>query len=188
MPNHISNRLTFECSPEESAKVLAEIKGEREFIDFNTLIPYPAQWAKADSEAEAWRKANQGKSWSDCPKDGYNHGGYEWCIANWGTKWNAYDQHKAGDTVILFDTAWSTAEPIFDTLAAKYPAIPFKVEYADEDIGSNAGVLIYRDGEKQSEALGHAEAAALWFNLNDADPAENGYDPVTFEYKGEEAA
>ena len=42
---------------------------------------------------------------------------YDWCISNWGTKWNAYgysedtiDYHD-GDT-LYFQTAWSAPHPV----------------------------------------------------------------------------
>lgn len=46
---------------------------------------------------------------------------YSWSIANWGTKWNAYDveilEHTQEQLVFRFDTAWSPPMPIFDALA-----------------------------------------------------------------------
>ena len=68
---------------------------------------------------------------------------YQWSCANWGTKWNAYDQRMEEDCVI-FDTAWSTPAPIWEELAKKFD---FKVLYADEDIGSNAGIIKAEGGE-----------------------------------------
>lgn len=45
---------------------------------------------------------------------------YDWCIHNWGTKWNAYNDgllHETDhDLYYRFDTAWSSPDPIFDKL------------------------------------------------------------------------
>lgn len=45
---------------------------------------------------------------------------YDWCVENWGTKWNSYDVFytAGGDDyiVIQFDTAWSWPTPIFEKL------------------------------------------------------------------------
>jgi len=153
MPNHISNRLTFHCSEEQAAKVLAVIgttneDGTRNLFDFNTLIPYPEHFAKADREAYEWEKAHPEKPWSPGrPKDGFNQGGYEWRIEHWGTKWNAYAHEQLSPTVLYFETAWSAPEPVMDALAARFPDVPFMLEYADEDIGANAGVLRYAGQE-----------------------------------------
>lgn len=70
---------------------------------------------------------------------------YSWSIAYWGTKWNAYDA-KTKDNQIIFDTAWSTPFPVIDALSKMYPDLTFKVEFADEDIGSNCGSYTIQKG------------------------------------------
>lgn len=197
MPNHISNKLTLHCDPVKAVAILSEIGGPADgdgerLIDFDKLIPYPKPFAEADRACEQWRNANPDRPWSEGPDDGFNHGGYEWCLKSWGTKWNAYNQTRLSDTEVYFDTAWATPEPIFDLLATKYPNITFFVHYADEDIGRNAGILIYRHGKKtDSPAPEGPDAAKLWFQLNpESDPNEYGFDPKTFERldEDEEAA
>ena len=65
---------------------------------------------------------------------------YDWSIAKWGTKWNAY-QTEIGKTYIKFDTAWSSPDSFFRVLS-NY--INFTVAYADEDIWSeNIGIREY---------------------------------------------
>jgi len=55
---------------------------------------------------------------------------YDWSIANWGTKWNAYsfvpgeiveDDNEAGVFTyeFRFDTAWSPPTPVFEVLAGR---------------------------------------------------------------------
>jgi hypothetical protein len=194
MPNHVTNRLTLHCDAATASQVFAEIGGKDDDgsvmpIDFNTLIPYPKAFAEADRACDAWRKQNPEKPTDQGPNDGYNHGGYEWCNKHWGTKWNAYAQKRLGDTAIRFDTAWTTPQPVFEALSAKYPTVAFTVEYADEDLGRNAGKLHYRGGEQGCAELSGSEAVALWFDLHpDGDPNEYGYDPETFAFVGEEAA
>lgn len=73
---------------------------------------------------------------------------YNWCIENWGTKWNAYDQSiEKGKTFVkfIFSTAWAMPKPIYDKL--KKLNLNFEVKYADEDIGHNCGIYSYIDGE-----------------------------------------
>jgi len=175
MPNHVSNRLTLQCSKARAAKVLAAIGGKDDdgtiLIDFNKLIPYPERFATLDREAHEWEKSNPAGPWRDRPKDGFNQGGYEWCCEHWGTKWNAYGQKKLSPTAIYFLTAWSAPEPVMDALAAKFPDVSFTLEYADEDVGSNAGVIRYDKGEKNHSQLGGADAVRLYSEIN-ADPEE----------------
>ena len=72
---------------------------------------------------------------------------YDWCVANWDTKWNAHDCYSLDDHSIEFQTAWSTPERIIKTLSEKYPSLEFEVSYADEDFGYNVGKYTYQDGE-----------------------------------------
>ncbi len=80
----------------------------------------------------------------------YGHSNwYDWAIANWGTKWNAYDTHKRDDlcNVISFNTAWSTAHDVIKELSKQYPDLTFVTLYADEDLGYNCGVYACSNGE-----------------------------------------
>lgn len=71
---------------------------------------------------------------------------YDWCIENWGTKWNAGDTVVDSD-VIEFQTAWSTPVPVFVELSKRLKDTSIIVHYADEDIGSNCGSLVIVNGE-----------------------------------------
>lgn len=69
---------------------------------------------------------------------------YEWRIKNWGTKWNSYDvSFCLKDKMIAFNTAWSCPVPVIRKLVDIFPEIPFVLDYADEDFGSNAGRIEY---------------------------------------------
>lgn len=75
---------------------------------------------------------------------------YNWAYANWGTKWNSYSSYIE-DNVITFDTAWSCPEPVFRKLSQMFPKVEIKVEFADEDIGSNCGILTCKNGRVSFE-------------------------------------
>ena len=70
---------------------------------------------------------------------------YDWSVKTWGTKWNAVrdnvDEHAQE---ITFETAWSTPVPVFQELSKLTPLV---VAYADEDTGSNYGLLLFNNGE-----------------------------------------
>ena len=153
MPNHISHHVTFEydegseVSYKKHEEAVLAVKEkmktpDREF-DFNVLIPYPKEYADADEQA--YKHDQEGKPYASRPKDGFNHGGYEWCCDNWGTKWNAYGVVWSYDE-LYFQTAWNTPLPILEALSREFPDVTIKVEYADEDIGSNCGTIILKGG------------------------------------------
>lgn len=191
MPNHISNKLTLISDDvAEREKFFAVLVGDDKdlpLIDFRQFFQYPKIFKDLDDIAEQYEKDHpEDRVWKNRPKDGYGSGGYQWCIANWGTKWNAYAQHRVDEFSIYFKTAWNTPKPIFEAIAKKFPDLNFMVEYADEDRGSNAGILTYFKGRNQEELLKGEQAVQLWFKLNPKedpkeDPKEWGYDSVTFE-------
>lgn len=93
---------------------------------------------------------------------------YDWCIENWGTKWNAYDQRFEAPNTIWFNTAWSGVADLIQKLSKKFPDVEFDYTYADEDTGSNTGTGAIKDGvismhypDNQSN-----EAYDLAFELN----------------------
>ena len=66
---------------------------------------------------------------------------YEWSTCNWGTKWNASNTEVFEEEgVIEFQTAWSEPRGIFLEVAKH---TPIRVEYADEDLGNNCGIIDY---------------------------------------------
>lgn len=75
---------------------------------------------------------------------------YEWSIANWGTKWDAYNHALAddsSDTVFrcYYETAWSPAYPVLEAMSAAFPELSFRMAYADEG-GGFAGVAYCNNG------------------------------------------
>lgn len=69
---------------------------------------------------------------------------YDWCCANWGTKWGAYDTYIDKNTNIMeFNTAWSCPLPILDKLAeiCYEHEVEFSGKWADEDRGHNVGTF-----------------------------------------------
>lgn len=153
MPNHISNIVRLKALDEDDWKredeafkqLQALMKTDNHPFDFNVLIPYPEHFKVLDDRVTALEK-EVGFAAAMSVKDGYNSGGYEWCIANWGTKWNAYDIGFGYDEA-YFQTAWRTPLPIWAELSKRFPDLQLEVEYASEDRGNNCGRLIYINGE-----------------------------------------
>jgi len=176
MPNHVANILTIEGEEQAVQKCLSEIKGQGEdqYIDFNTFAPMPKELEKTQSpvkiisqkEYDAQEARIAAGDLTEMEKNfGFSRGitqemsnrfkeefgadnWYDWHLANWGTKWNAYDQYSdEGSEVISFNTAWSNPEDAMIALSSKYPELTFHIQYADEDFGHNVGEYTVKDGE-----------------------------------------
>jgi hypothetical protein len=84
---------------------------------------------------------------------------YDWCIKNWGTKWDTYDGGSNDCNSCNFYTAWSTPFPAMVALSKMLPDCEVEVEYADEDYGSNCGRYTLKNGEIKSSYLPDGEEA-----------------------------
>lgn len=116
---------------------------------------------------------------------------YEWCNKNWGTKWNAYSCVELGkdDDTLEFFTAWSSVPTILEALSRKYPDQTISYCWADEDIGSNAGEAVYKNGEMIDANIpepGSREAYELASDIMGIDLADFDLylsaDKSTYEY------
>lgn len=143
MPNHIQNRVVFECGEEKLKEILTKIQSddtENKYeisgpgtIDFNKIIPMPSTVYRGllgTKERELYGNNN----W------------YDWSIANWGTKWNAYC-FSHNDNEIAFQTAWCAPHPVLKELSHMFPGVYITHLWADEDIGNNCGTREYLNGE-----------------------------------------
>ena len=110
MPNHCKNEVYISFKDREATdEFLKFVSGEDEFGDevpftFNAINPLPnGKWDR------------------------------EWCIANWGTKWDAYNRgHGDGDSRVLIEdegdeflrinflTAWGPPTPILNKIGFKF--------------------------------------------------------------------
>ncbi|TGP57411.1 hypothetical protein EN873_04855 [bacterium M00.F.Ca.ET.230.01.1.1] len=61
---------------------------------------------------------------------------YGWQLANWGVKWGAYnakpEEWADGSLSLTFDTAWSVPHPIFEKIAAEFPAASGEIASLEE--------------------------------------------------------
>lgn len=158
MPNWVENDLYFQGK--EVKKILAFIanKEKETVFDFDKVIPYPEPYRSMDERVENFR--DELVSAGDDPvsrqiivkkygatsddyfgglKDGFNSGGYEWCIENWGTKWNAKEAwiivQSKDEVQLTFDTAWSPPLPIIKRLSELFPEHTFVLNYYEGLMG-----------------------------------------------------
>ena len=75
-------------------------------------------------------------------QDGFNSGGYEWCLREWGTKWGAYRVQRRdydGDTILTYQTAWTPSHSVIVALAKRFPAVTFYLEYFERGMSFAGG-------------------------------------------------
>ena len=208
MPNIITNRLTLHGAEQEKIdKVFAYLEGEESEMDFNKIIPMPAELSgtgcgsQADEAWTVFQAKGLGnferiddmltRSWVEeegiktregmieylerrfikhgHPQNSrfstlYDYGKhiyglkqkygfrnwYEWSVANWKVKWNAFDVSKEGN-VIEFFTAWAGVPALMLKASEMFPEVTFSYEFADELFGYNLGRYVFRAGEVVSE-------------------------------------
>jgi hypothetical protein len=91
MPDWAYNELTI-IGPEDRVRAfLAENRGEQTPLTFTAALPYPEVFREQDRIVADFARDHPGTRADERPKDGYNDGGYEWCLCSWGTKWDACD-------------------------------------------------------------------------------------------------
>ena len=108
---------TFGRSAKDALKALEDIpeKSEEIFLRQRTDIRRD-EWELGKT---AWNNLRQygAPTW------------YDWCIENWGTKWNAYGYDEgvdySGNDALCFQTAWAAPHPILEKLSEMFPAVTF---------------------------------------------------------------
>ena len=122
---------------------------------------------------------------SNLAKYGYTNW-YDWCRANWGTKWNAYDIEMVDDYTIKFDTAWSGVPDLICALSTMFPEVEFRYIYADEDASYNTGIGSFKNGEAEMYYPdgGSNEAFQVYFKTHEW--ARDYYEFVDGEWKCKE--
>ena len=91
MPNWCQNVVYIDHDDKEKLNQIEEyLSKDDEDGFFNLLVPYPGEWD------------------------------YDWCITNWGTKWDAqvyeYSINDQGKLYVSFDTAWGPPIVFYDKL------------------------------------------------------------------------
>lgn len=158
MPNHVENDLYVRGDKATLEAFIAFAKepagcsedredGDEVLLSAEKFVPIPPEFLSTDFICTKCGY-NAGKKMLDCPTckvgcmDGYNRGGYEWCLENWGTKWGLYDVEKVDDgnmeegpLVYFFLTAWSPPLPVILAMSVKFPTLEFDLDYFEAGMG-----------------------------------------------------
>jgi hypothetical protein len=155
VPNHVDMDLT----------VTGDVDSLRSFEDFaqdknnvlsaDKFIPYPDEYKKMDEIAEVARNQTP-PNYSI--KDGFNSGGYEWCVKNWGTKWGIYStellssklEGKKGNLKYNCQSAWSPPKPVIVAMSSKFPTLKFSLKYYERGCAYK-GTFVVVNGEVQKD-------------------------------------
>ena len=144
MPNHCHNRVTFYSDDTTLITKLHNIfKSDNIFTQF---IPEP-DWANTPNEKGELPIQPEPDSMfpPQFPDGTTDDRWYSWRLANWGTKWDAYeveidDSEMHNGFEVTFDTAWSPPEEICASLRSDYPDLHISWFY-DEPGMEFAGYL-----------------------------------------------
>lgn len=175
MPNYCTNMLSIPRQPglhrADIETVMRSLRGPNGPLDFEAILPIP----------EALRNLCRGGTridgayhtlWREEPLPGggirkiplsveeqeqlrQNHGAdnpFDWCIENWGTKWNALTwEVDWAFATFRFDTAWSPPLGFAMALSRKYPGIRFELSFVETGCDMNGWIQYYQGEEWRSE-------------------------------------
>ena len=105
---------------------------------------------RKDIDPETWSLGKQ--AYHNKIKFGHSNW-YDWRIANWGTKWNAYSFGETDKNTLSFNTAWSCSMLVMTKLSEMFPDVQFNYAWADEDFGNNVGEVELSGGERTYENI-----------------------------------
>lgn len=158
MPNYVNSTLSLEGNVEDIKKFREKFDDGK--LDADKVIPYPRDLKLLDMKANEKKLTNneekelilialEGKY--DLKKDGFNQGGYDWKVDNWGTKWNFYDceiEEDEGDYLMYrFQTAWSPITPVIIEMSKQFPKLTLNY-FCDEEGGEFRFEETYENGIK----------------------------------------
>jgi hypothetical protein len=165
MANHITNIVKVtDGDPKVVAEFMKSVEedGSVRHFDYNKLFKLPEELVNtispryvvsdeefeklSDEDKTRGQKITQSRHDELMEKYGADNW-YDWCCKEWGTKWNAYSEEAFSDDTFIFDSAWAHPYPVIAKLSEKFPDHAFEVKYADEDIGSNFGHYIIKNGD-----------------------------------------
>lgn len=126
-------------------------------LDFNGTIPTPIEVRNTTSPPQD----DEEKKQQERNKEKYGSPNwYDWSVANWGTKWNAYDvrdiedlETESGQKTLRyrFDTAWSPPGNWLEATSSLFPSLEFTDCWRSE--GGGSGKIIVREDSYDEEEM-----------------------------------
>lgn len=136
--HYIADRIKY-CTTQDQKNLALSKLHDRYLLDFDNVIQYPEKFKIRDDDKNLLTKEDFIAKHGD-DKDGYNNGGYEWCLENWGSKWNAKDViWVPQQNTMYFDTAWAPIFPILSAIHKRFPTATITYEYYERGMGFIGG-------------------------------------------------
>ena len=144
MPNYCNNVVEIR-GPVKVVKALVDHR-----LDFQKIHPYPPELditaGREGADDSPEQIALVAAEESNLKKYGYKNW-YDWCVNNWGTKWNAggdndamqvdfdEDQGDQGIALFQFDTAWAPPLGVLEKLMDTHPELSIECRYHEPGVG-----------------------------------------------------
>jgi len=156
MPNNVYSSMTITGAAAD-IKAFAEKHFDGSQFDLSSFVSMP-------EELEGTTAPSKHPNPRLVEKYGFDNW-YDWCIQNWGTKWNTYDGNAdVMDEVIDcdFQTAWNLPVPIFEVMGKMYPTLTFNLTCVEEG-GFFSGTLSIINGVV--DTAGITNDSEQWKNM-----------------------
>lgn len=170
MPNWVRNVVKIRKIPEKEIPFITNLLASKSemtgdlIFDLHKIVPEPG--VKEDCPEDClMTECSHSKPLEDRPWFDW----YEWRNKYWGTKWEAcdgYTYHGKSYVVFVFSTAWSAPFMAFEKLQVL--GLDIEIRYADEDYGTNCGMLAYSSLDKK------------WTEWTEEDLARDSINPRKF--------
>ena len=140
MPNWCQNKVLIKGKREDiiAVKKLLKDTGEENVFSLNKILPIPDELkgtkAPPDKPSINLRKKYGFDNW------------YDWCIHNWGTKWDTCETQLVKETPrslhYYFNTAWSPPQGALVALSRQFPNVRIVVDVREEGMafGGSMGI------------------------------------------------
>jgi len=143
MPNWVQNEVRVTGEEKDLSAFLTFVSSKENDFDFNKISQMPIELEKTVNGAPDmipdWQKQNSKAFIAEFGVDNW----YDWCINNWGCKWNADEvvvETFDGELKIDLETPWSPPREICDKLKSKFPMLDISWFYKEEGMHASGWI------------------------------------------------
>lgn len=171
MPNWCINELKIKGKGEELKAFKEKAKGEDTEFSLNNFIPIPEELLKYSSPPfkEEWESEEEFGKRIERFKNEYGaKDWYDWCVNNWGTKWDVVAEivcEHDGEVEYHFDSAWAPPISGLEKISKLFPGLGFELFYFEPGM-CFGGVARMRNGEVFDDYY-EMEDAVNWLKFYD---------------------
>lgn len=159
MPNWTQNRVVITGEEADVNALVTAVKSEESPFDFDRIIPLPKELEipagsdmsigleflqkhpdgkpRQGEEPPTEKQLDLGRKALENIRKYGSASWYDWCINNWGTKWNAAMvnvlRESPNRVVFTFDTAWAAPLPIAEALVSQFGKVWIEWRYLNEE-------------------------------------------------------